>query len=127
MDPNDTSQTGPQTIACPKCGYQVELGSPICGSCGHAFGDYASGRPIAAPGRTGCLFVGLVVLLIIGGIGYAVVRGVSGFVSSIGDTVGDIQEGIQEGIDEQIDEQLPGDDVVDGPFGSVRALARALN
>src|SRR5688500_348308 len=95
MDPNDTSQTGPQTIPCPKCGYQVELGSPICGSCGHAFGNYASGQPVASPRRNCCLVFVVAVLLLIGGVGYVVVTQVGGLVSNVGDRIGEIQEDIQ--------------------------------
>lgn len=115
------------TVNCPKCGYAVEIGSPICGNCGHQIGDY---RPIAqaplASGRSGAtrLLIVLFIFVVLGGIVWRVTGAIGDFVrnSSFDEISGAFDE-----FSGAIDPEPVPVETVESPYKGVRALATALN
>ena len=125
MPPMDSPEA-PKRL-CPKCGFQSEVGSPVCGNCGHEFGAQVL-APIAS-GGTGFakLAAALLVFLVLGGLVWA--KG-----ADVVDYFNDFADGASFDVP---DFEVPniegpgnaggGQGRVKSPYNGVRALVAALN
>lgn len=110
-------------MPCPNCGYQVEVGTPICGNCGQPLGSYSTGTSLASrrsgPGRG---LVLLFVVLILGGIIWGATNKIGDFFKStdIG-AITDAFDQFESGPDGFEIDKVP------SPYRGVRAVAVALN
>ncbi|HEV2755304.1 MAG TPA: hypothetical protein VG318_05960 [Actinomycetota bacterium] len=92
----------PPTFPCPKCGYQLGPGTPICGNCGTIQGGGTGGgthvpEPLAAAGiKPGAVIAALLVVGLAAGLFFA-----RGAISDAFDSVGDaVDEATRGGADD---------------------------
>lgn len=124
MDPSG----GPKR-PCPKCGFQSEVGSPVCGNCGYELGTQGA-APIASTG-TGFakLAVALLVFVALGALLWTKGGDVVDYFEDLVavDTPSFEVPEIDPDIKAPGNGKGAGSDNVESPYKGVRALAAALN
>ena len=102
-------------ITCPSCGYESEVGTPLCGNCGRPFEGSGLTSPVSSGGGGFTRFVVLAfVVAVLGGVGW--------FVK---DRVGDLVEKGSNFTTTNLTD--PNFQSVDSPYKSVREIVDAIN